>query len=782
MNVSKYSFLLILFFIPFIIRAQVCDPTGNIVIFSNYDGGVLIIDVNQDVPDLKVGIVSYEPVTVEFTGEYVENITEVVYAGYQPNIGTGNFHCSNSPATTSVESLPNATITILDSPPVTLISPDVPLFPGSMILVPAGNNDGIVGCSSCSNDTYQGGSNTAEQVEDYFATYFNSLLLFHKTQYECWCGTQNLDVPPTCCFEVTNDAEVVIDAPSFNLCSGQTLTLDAGSGYQTYSWSTNEVTQTIEVSDPGFYSVTVTSECGTASDNVFVAVSESPELDLDISNVFDCLNGSISVSVTNTAQSPGPYVYTFLDGNGVPVGVSGNTISDLAPDMYTVIVESTATGCETTALVDLINDEAFYFDLTITPADCSADDNGEVRIDVDPNLEDLYSFIIYDAGGNPIDFNTISGSGITVDDLPPGSYDITVTGGAFGCMRDTTITIGGTSPLEAIAVVDGVPCSDDESGSILSTVTGGNPPFTYTWTDEDGQVVGGNSADLLDVGLGVYFLEVVDQGGCTKIFDFEIESPFPLLLDVDPSPIKCHNETNGIIDMDADGGQEPYLYSIDGQNFFQEATFPDLGPGTYMPMAQDANGCLIEGDPVTFTNPEELTVDLLSSASIITAGDGLLLTAVVPPAFEGLVNYEWKPALGLSCQNCPQPFVDARDNTTFQVIVTTASGCMASDFITVEVIKRKSLYIPNAFTPNGKGENNVYNIFTGEEVRRVHQFKIFSRWGNMVYDADSDPGGLGWDGTFAGQKAQAGVYAVLVEVEFVTGEIDIFTGSVLLVR
>ncbi|HRO98762.1 MAG TPA: hypothetical protein PLN54_04955, partial [Flavobacteriales bacterium] len=60
----------------------VCDATGNMLIYSNYEGGYLTINVDQNIPDLKVGITTYEAVQVDFVGPFVGNITQVVYAGY----------------------------------------------------------------------------------------------------------------------------------------------------------------------------------------------------------------------------------------------------------------------------------------------------------------------------------------------------------------------------------------------------------------------------------------------------------------------------------------------------------------------------------------------------------------------------------------------------------------------------------------------------------------------------------------------------------------------------
>ncbi|HMX04187.1 MAG TPA: hypothetical protein PKE14_05920, partial [Chitinophagales bacterium] len=70
------------------LKAQgVCNPAGNVIIYSNYDGGNMTINIDENIPDLHIGICSYESINVTFTGAYVDNITEVLYAGYD-NDGT----------------------------------------------------------------------------------------------------------------------------------------------------------------------------------------------------------------------------------------------------------------------------------------------------------------------------------------------------------------------------------------------------------------------------------------------------------------------------------------------------------------------------------------------------------------------------------------------------------------------------------------------------------------------------------------------------------------------
>jgi hypothetical protein len=82
------KFLTLLSFLPFLGYGQICNPGGNVVIFSNYDGGVLNINVDANIPNLKIGVLSYEAVTVNLSGAFVNNVTAVEYAGYNGTSGS----------------------------------------------------------------------------------------------------------------------------------------------------------------------------------------------------------------------------------------------------------------------------------------------------------------------------------------------------------------------------------------------------------------------------------------------------------------------------------------------------------------------------------------------------------------------------------------------------------------------------------------------------------------------------------------------------------------------
>lgn len=159
-----------------------CDVNANIAIYSNYDGGKLVIDVDTPIINLKIGIVSYEADSIILQGAYVNNITAVEWAGYN---GTNN-HCPGASPTATV---------IIGSP----VTPVYSLYPPVTYSNPYGYSS-IICNYSCNTTSSQGGCNTADQVSDYFFNQFGTYtLLFHYTQYGCWTGTRFISEGGNCC-------------------------------------------------------------------------------------------------------------------------------------------------------------------------------------------------------------------------------------------------------------------------------------------------------------------------------------------------------------------------------------------------------------------------------------------------------------------------------------------------------------------------------------------------------------------------------------------------------
>ncbi len=127
----------------------------------------------------------------------------------------------------------------------------------------------------------------------------------------------------------------------------------------------------------------------------------------------------------------------------------------------------------------------------------------------------------------------------------------------------------------------------------------------------------------------------------------------------------------------------------------------------------------------------------------------------------------WTPDLNINCDTCFEILASPDETTVFTVQVTDENGCNDYDSVTVFVISEcdKLFAVPNAFSPNGDGINDVFQIIILDGNGISGNMKIFNRWGEMIFEtADITKG---WDGTHKSHQALIGgyVYYAVIECE-----------------
>jgi gliding motility-associated-like protein len=130
----------------------------------------------------------------------------------------------------------------------------------------------------------------------------------------------------------------------------------------------------------------------------------------------------------------------------------------------------------------------------------------------------------------------------------------------------------------------------------------------------------------------------------------------------------------------------------------------------------------------------------------------------------GDYDYEWSPSKGLSCTGCPSPQVQPDTSITYHVLVTDRlTGCSTEGTIELRQGTQCSgdlVQVPNGFTPNGDGENDVLYV-RGTSLSEISVFRVFNRWGEVVFETNDIY--EGWDGKHTGSYVNPGVYVYYVE-------------------
>jgi gliding motility-associated-like protein len=144
----------------------------------------------------------------------------------------------------------------------------------------------------------------------------------------------------------------------------------------------------------------------------------------------------------------------------------------------------------------------------------------------------------------------------------------------------------------------------------------------------------------------------------------------------------------------------------------------------------------------------------LTPDTIIKGGTSIQLDPVITGT---IANYQWTPGQALNNTMIADPIASPPGNVTYTLIVTTADGCTASAKETVDVFY--DLAMPNAFTPNGDGRNDLFRIPPGIPVTAV-RFEVFDRWGTRVFAGEGND--VAWNGTFGGKPQPAGSYVWMI--------------------
>ena len=151
----------------------------------------------------------------------------------------------------------------------------------------------------------------------------------------------------------------------------------------------------------------------------------------------------------------------------------------------------------------------------------------------------------------------------------------------------------------------------------------------------------------------------------------------------------------------------------------------------------------------------------------------------------GVRSYSWEPAATLNCATCPEPIAGPKFNTRYTVNYTDSNGCKNTSIVQVIVLcKDANVFVPNTFSPNGDGANDVFYI-RGKGLDRVKSLRVFNRWGEVVFEQRDFPANnpaYGWDGKYKGNNPVPDVYVYQVEVFCENSDIIRFDGNVALIK
>ena len=412
-----------------------------------------------------------------------------------------------------------------------------------------------------------------------------------------------------------------------------------------FEWSNGASGNSISNLDGGTYTVTVTDELGqTASTSITIGEPAQLQGTIFESLPVDCNGGTGNLSVGAGGGTP-PYQYQWSDGN------TGAVNTNLDAGIYAVTITD-ANGCQSNDAFQLEEPAA----LNIVPfvqnnVSCAGEDDGLIQVSAS-------------GGTTPYFFEWSNGTtGPSLVNVGAGNYVVTLIDN-MGCETEETFTIQEPAPLVIVPFVqEDVSCAGETDGLIQVSASGGNMPYTFEWS------TGATGPSLVNVGAGNYVVTLTDNMGCETQQSFPIEEPDPILISYQLQEPDCFGATNGMAQIQPEGGIPPYSYFWpDGST---EANRMDLEAGSYSVSVQDANGCM---NQASFTMEQPAALALMID-NIQSAGGGqdngainITMSGGTPP-----YTYEWSTSGQGLISNEEDPAGLAPG--TYYLFVSDSNGC-----------------------------------------------------------------------------------------------------------
>ncbi len=352
----------------------------------------------------------------------------------------------------------------------------------------------------------------------------------------------------------------------------------------------------------------------------------------------------------------------------------------------------------------------------------------------------------------------------TIFGLVAGVYTLTTIDATL-CSKTTTVSVTQPTALFATVVPTNGTCS--MSGSVTTTPSGGTPAYTYSWTGPLGFI--SSSQNPTSLAAGIYTLVMLDSKMCSITKTVSITAPINTTVIASPSQTLCLGKSTFIF---ATGG-DTYSWLPTAGVLNPTSSSTQITPSvTTIYTVTSSNGglCAASATLQILVNPTpyvyagvDTTINI--DESYILHGIGNVM-----------VGYISLDSLPLICNYCDVVEVNPKVYTCYRLKGENEFGCEAFDDICIKITNDWNIYIPNAFTPNGDIDNEVF-IPVGYGLAEIKLF-IFDRWGVQIFKSQGEV--IGWDGKNKGKLCEQDVYVYQADIKTISGKKIRRTGHVTL--
>ena len=464
----------------------------------------------------------------------------------------------------------------------------------------------------------------------------------------------------------------------------------------------------------------------TATQNVYVNALPT----ITISGTSTVCAGS-----TTTLTASGASAYSWINGPNA----ASNTVSPSANTSYTV-TGTDANNCS--------NSSTVFIQVTALPVIVNLGASSLCK--GQPTTLNLIGATTYTWSGGS------NASSITI--MPMADTNCVVMGTNLNnCVNTATISV--TVHVPSAITINGAN-STCVGQSIPLIANGAN---TYTWVAGPS----GSAYTVTPLSNTIYTVTGTDLNNCINKATHTV-SVIPLpIISITGTTVVCKGNTTTLTAI----GASTYSWS-NGSTSSANVVAP-VSNTTYAVWAKDTNDCVNTISQLVTVSPlPDVLINQGEANLIITSGASVNLAA------SGAVHYQWTSG-NVSCTACAMITESPTTNTQYCISGINSNNC--SNTSCIDIIVQElcgQVFIPDAFSPNGDGVNDLFKVY-GKCIDKL-ALQIFDRWGNQIFET-SDPLS-GWNGTFQGHEMNTGTYLYQANYTLNNGVSDKMHGNFFLIR
>lgn len=559
--------------------------------------------------------------------------------------------------------------------------------------------------------------------------------------------------------------------PCANINDGVITIVPTVPGNYTYTLNPTLPGQVVQVNNPTFtglapgsYTYLFVNSAGCQGSGTTSLTTNSP-LTTTVSMTQPLCNGNANGTITLNA-SGGVAAYQYSKDLGATYQASG-TFNGLAAGTYTFRIKDNV-GCIKDTIVTLGEPTVLNASATSLPGTCNGNDG---------------SISVTGSGGTPAYQYSVD-NGTTYQSSPNfvvsgGAYPNVLVKDANGCTASTNVNVVLIDNMFLEVGNDTTICYGSSDTLRPNTNTEVN---WFLWTSPNANINTLNYDTIKNpiatpTDTATYYLWA-KWGVCERRDTITINVLHKPIPYAGPDLYVCYNDHHTIITGSASNlsGAVTYAWtpvdSLGTPNNYETTAYPDTTQ-QYVLTVSDLYGC-------NFNVTDTMTIFVQPPVPAFAGNDTIAVLGQPHQLMgSGGVQYDWTPATPLNFASIANPMATLFNDQRFIVKVTDIGGCIGYDTVYVQVYSGPTYKIPNSFTPNGDGLNDIFRAIP-VGIAYTEWFRIFNRYGELVFS--SNQWMKGWDGNAMGKPAAPGAYVWMVKGVDKNGKIVEMKGTVLLIR